>query len=283
MSAARLLALLGTDFDVDVSGLIARLRAARAERATVSLTHAFDRLGVTVSVPLRELAAATSPEQAARVAVLAEGHGDLIEVTYEVVRGAEKRIAIAAKVLGTRALEGDLATLAAAGVEPKVIEGVRAAITELGAEQLVAATDTVGGDGARGWELRVAQQNHAETLRAATKTRVDRVAMAAGVTPAQRRIAGSLHDSLAREMLSHVWLRGSRRVLAPAVGVVWDRVEWQPIQRMVSGFHPAGDPAARIAALARASDTELATVELVLGPTDPPGMRMLVTVEGAGE
>ena len=280
MSAARLLTLLGSTYEVDVAGLLERLATLGGDRATVTVSHGFDRFGVVLPVTLDRLAVVCHPDQTSRITALADGHTSTVELALEAAKATPKRLAISGRVVGTRSLDADLAHLATFGVEPQVLDGARAAVTELGAEMLVSVTDAIAGDGARGWELRVAQTNHTDALRDATRARIERVAAACKVTPAQRRVAGGLHDSLAREQLTHVWVRGTRRALAPALGLVWARVEWQPIQRMLAGFHPAADPVARVAQLARAADVEVATVELVLGPSDPPALRILVSVEG---
>ena len=283
LTVARDAALLGTTYKVEVAGLLARIDAMRddfAEWATLSLPHSFDRIAAGTRVDLDRLRGVCEAEQAARVELLARDHARTVGVEIETVPGKVPAFTIRAQARGTRALEADLAQLAVFGVQPPVCDAAREAVSALGAEQLVSITDQVAADGTPTWELRVAQTNHTEQLRSATRARIDRLAASVGVTAAQRRVAGGLHDSLAREQLTHAWIRLGQRTIAPAVGLVWDRVEWQPIQRMLAGFHPAGDPVARIAQLSRVSDVEVATVELVLGPVDPPAMRILVSVEG---
>jgi len=283
LTVARDAALLGTTCKVEVAGLLARIDALRdefAEWATLSLPHGFDRIAAGTRVGIDRLRAVCDAEQAERVALLAGEHGRTVGVEIETVPGKVPAFTIRVQVGGTRVLAADLAHLAAFGVQAPVCDAAREAVRALGAEQLVSITDQVAVDGARSWELRVAQTNHTAQLSAATRARIDLLAASVGVTAAQRRVAGGLHDSLAREQLTHAWIRIGQRTIAPVVGLVWDRVEWQPIQRMLAGFHPAGDPVARIAQLARVTDVELATVELVLGPSDPPAMRILVSVEG---
>jgi hypothetical protein len=281
LTVARSAALLGTAYKVEVAGLLTRIDALRdefAEWATLSFPHGFDRIAAGTRIDVDRLRAVCDAEQTERVELLARDHARSIGVEIETMPSKVPAFTLRAQVSGTRALEADLAQLAAFGVQPPVCDAVREAVSALGAELLVSITDQVAADGARTWELRVAQTNHTDQLRAATSARIDRLAASAGVTAAQRRVAGGLHASLAREQLTHAWIRLGQRTIAPAVGLVWDRVEWQPIQRMLAGFHPAGDPVARIARLARATDVEVATVELVLGPNDPPAMRIVVSV-----
>jgi hypothetical protein len=74
-------------------------------------------------------------------------------------------------------------------------------------------------------------------------------------------------------MPSRILLRAQNGTLAPMVGVSWDRVEWTPIQSMLKGFYPNGGGVEKIARLSRSSDADHATVDLLLGPTDPPALR----------
>ena len=47
---------------------------------------------------------------------------------------------------------------------------------------------------------------------------------------------------------------------------------------MLGGFYPRGDGVDKIGRLARAIDADSATVELVLGSKDPPGVRFAFRV-----
>ena len=66
--------------------------------------------------------------------------------------------------------------------------------------------------------------------------------------------------------------------LEPTLALAWDRVEWTPLQSMLRGFYPRGQGVERVARLSRAIDADTATVELVLGPSDPPGVRFTFEV-----
>lgn len=130
------------------------------------------------------------------------------------------------------------------------------------------------------WSYVVAQPNPDDDAREATIGRIEQVAGALGVSESQRRIAATLHRSLARGMVSRAWVRARAGTLVPELGLVWDRVEWRPIQHMLSGFYPALGGAAKVDRLSRALEVDDATVELVLGPSDPPALRFAVRLAG---
>lgn len=137
----------------------------------------------------------------------------------------------------------------------------------------------VGLDGST-WTYAIAQSNPGDAGCEATIARVEQVAEALGVTEPQRRIAATLHRSLARGMVTRATVRARAGAVLPQLGLVWDRVEWLPIQHMLSGFYPALGGAAKIDRLSRALEVDHATVELVLGPTDPPALRFSVRLAG---
>ena len=137
----------------------------------------------------------------------------------------------------------------------------------------------VGWDGET-WTYAIAQPNPGDGGREATIARIDQVAAALGVTEPQRTIAATLHRSLARGMVSRATVRARAGAAVPELGLVWERVEWLPIQHMLSGFYPALGGAAKIDRLSRALEVEDATVELVLGPADPPALRFSIRLAG---
>lgn len=128
------------------------------------------------------------------------------------------------------------------------------------------------------WTYELTQDNTDDAATDATIERFTEIAIALGVTEAQRKISARLHRSLSRKMPTRTWLRARNGELDPIIGLAFDRVEWLPIQHMMSGFYPELDAETKISRLARNLDTEEATVELVLGPKDPPGMRILVAL-----
>ena len=137
---------------------------------------------------------------------------------------------------------------------------------------------SVGWDGET-WTYVLALSNADDATVEAAVARHDGLAATLGVTEAQRRIAGRLQRSLARGTPSRMWVRMRGGELDPILGLTWDRVEWMPIQSMMSGFHPGTDPTTKVGRLSR-SGVDDATVELVLGPVDPPGMRLVLPLEG---
>ncbi len=249
---------IGGLLGIKTSSLLLRLAPVAAEcRDDLLLTipHSFDAMSVTTHVT-RELARSIC--------------GDWLDA-----------------LPGDRlALEISGASIMASSDEAALPAGSPDLVAELG-DELIA----LGHDGTT-WTYVIAQANADNGE--ATIARIERVGAALGVTAAQRRIAAGLHRSLARGTSNRAWLRARGGVLDPVLGLAWDRVEWQPIQSMLAGFYPAaGAPKSerdglrpvggveKIARLSRAAEVEHATVELVLGPTDPPGLRIAVRLEGA--
>ncbi|MGE0401746.1 MAG: hypothetical protein AB7T06_33905 [Kofleriaceae bacterium] len=134
----------------------------------------------------------------------------------------------------------------------------------------------LGFDGAA-WTYTLELENAADTVNG-TLALLEELAVLAGVTEAQRRIAAELHAALERGRPSRLSVRARDGALDPRLGVAWDRVEWGMIQSMLKGFHPAGGGVEKIARLSRTVDADHATVELVLGPVDPPAMRITFDV-----
>ena len=166
-------------------------------------------------------------------------------------------------------LEIDATTVTASSDEAALPADAPALVAALGADAFAA----LASDGTTTRYV-FAQDNASDDAVATTLARIDQLAVELGVTAAQRRIAAGLHASLARGLTSHLTLRARDGVVEPRLGVVWARVEWRPIQSMLGGFYPAGRGVELVARLTRAIDAEHATVELVLGPTDPPALRL---------
>lgn len=202
-------------------------------------------------------------------------HGfDALSVTVDVGRETARSICGAwlDALPGDRlALEIDATTVTAYSDEAALPPDAPALVQLLGADQLAA----ISWDGTA-WTYVIAQPNQGDAACEATVARVDQVAEALGVTAPQRGIAASLHRSLARGTETRAWVRARAGTVAPQLGLAWDRVEWLPIQHMLSGFYPAVDAVTKIGRLSRALEVDHATVELVLGPTDPPALRISV-------
>ncbi len=129
------------------------------------------------------------------------------------------------------------------------------------------------------WTYELEQDNADDEAVAATIARVHAVADQLGVTPPQKKISAGLHRSLNRGMPSRAWVRARKGELDPVIGLAWDQVEWLPMQHMMAGFYPELDAETKISRLSRNLGVEHATVELLLGPVDPPGMRIIVTLD----
>lgn len=203
---------------------------------------------------------------------------DALSVTVHVGRDTARSICGAwlDALPGDRlALELDATTATAHSDEAALPPDAPALVQQLGADELAA----VGWDGAT-WTYVIGQPNPDDAGAEATIARIEQVAEALGVTEPQRRIAATLHRSLARGMVTRAWVRARAGTVAPLLGLVWDRVEWLPIQHMLSGFYPNLGGAAKIDRLSRALEVDHATVELVLGPTDPPALRFAVRLAG---
>jgi hypothetical protein len=172
------------------------------------------------------------------------------------------------------ALELDAATASAQSDEAALPTDAPALVHQLGDELAALRWDGMT------WTYVIAQPNADAAESEATIARIDKVAATLGGTEPQRRIAATLHGSLARGMVTRAWVRARAGSVEPQVGLAWDRVEWLPIKHMVTGFYPELGAATKIDRLSRAMEVDHATVELVLGPTDPPAMRISVRLVG---
>lgn len=231
------LTTLGGLLGIKTAPLVARLApvtAALDEKMTVTVPHGFDALTVTTRVQ-RDLAASLCP-------------------WLDALAGDELDLAI------------DATSITAWSDEAALPAGAPAAVYAH-ADDL----DAIGFDGTL-WTYRLELENADDAVNG-TLAVIDELAATLGVTGPQRRIAAELHRSLERGRPSWITLRANAGALAPMVGVAWDQVEWTPIQSMLKGFYPSGGGVDKIARLSRSSDAERATVELVLGPTDPPALR----------
>jgi hypothetical protein len=234
------IASLGSLLGLPTSSLIQRLTPVAAECGddlTATISHGFDALWVTTRVARDKARSICGPWLDA----IPGDHLELeLDGTSVTARSDEAALPPGSPEL-VRALGGELAAL--------------------------------GWDGST-WTYVIEQPNTDDAGCEATIARIDGVAEALGVTDAQRRIAARLHRSLARSMTSRATLRSRAGVAEPLVGLSWDRVEWQPIQSMLAGFYPSQGAIGQIARIARTCEVDHATVELVLGPTDPPAMRI---------
>lgn len=213
---------------------LAPLAAACDEHLAVTATHAFDALTITTRTD-RALAR------------------EVCGAWIDELAGDELELAVDADTITAWSDEAALPASA-----PPQVHGDELAL--------------LGFDGAA-WTYVLERGNAGEAATDATVARIDALAAELGVTESQRRVAANLHRSFARDLPNRLWVRARAGSLEPIVGVVWDRVEWTPLQSMLKGFYPGGQGVEKISRLSRANDAEHATVELVLGPTDPPAVR----------
>lgn len=229
-------------------------------------------LGIKTTRLVQRLAPLTA--ECSRHLVVTMSHGlDALWVTTRVARETARSICGAwldALPGDELELELDANGVTARSDEAALPPGSPALVTTLGDELTALAWDGTT------WTYVVEHENGDAVACDATLARIDGVAGTLGVTAAQRRIAGGLHRSLARASRTRASLRAKAGVVEPRVTLAWDRVEWQPIQSMVGGFYPEHGAVGQLPRIARACEVDEATVELVLGPTDPPAMRISV-------
>jgi len=260
-----------------------------AELAMITVPDRFDRMAVTAQIArsgdgvdrLLGLVRAHQPEQAERLAALAGAETGEVNLELETVPGDVDGLTVTVHALGRRRLDDDLARLAGFGVPAASVGELRElAMTLGGDDRLIGLGDRAGSDGTR-WSLQVAHHNRDAAERAATRGRLDAAAAALAATDAQRHLVEALHDVFAGGRDSYALLRVDRGGVARELGVMWSGVAWEHVVRMMIGFHPGTDAAARLGELAGAFDADVASaVELVLGPTEPPRMRVAATVIG---
>jgi hypothetical protein len=275
------IATLGAAYRIDVQTLLDKLVLVSEEVAAfvmVAVPHTFDR--IAAATPIRRggevldriatLSQAADPDQLARFEQLAAT--DTRDHYAELEHGPDG-FAFALQAFGNRKLDTDLTRLAAVGAGTT---GAREVAVLLGGEDnLVGVTDRSGGT----WTLQIRQRNRDDRERAATRERVAAAGAALGVTQAQINVATALHDSLAKDNDSYAFLRLGKSGLSRELGITWGGVAWEHVVRMMLGFYPGGDTAARLGELSGAFGAQVAAaVELTLLPTEPPRMRVAATL-----
>jgi hypothetical protein len=274
------IAALGAAYRIDVTRLldaVATLAPELEQVALVATPHSFDRIAVMTHVPRDGVERAIllcDDDQRARIAALAATAMRGMVVELETVPGAPDRLAVAVQVLGQHALATELARLQGFGV---AVDTARAIATTLGGgSQLVGITDRVDGRGARSWTLQIAQSNRDAAARAATRERVERAAPARGGTRAPPHKVAGLHDSLAhdRDSFTLVHSGGDATTLA----VVWGVVPWEHVVRMMLELY-RGEAPKQLGELAGAAAGDVAAmIEIGLGASEPPAMRVAAAI-----
>ncbi len=229
---------IGSLLGIKTSTLLPRLASLADELArdmVISIPHGFDSMSVATRVPRATALAVAGP-------------------WIESLAGDDLELEISATAITAYSDEAAM---------PSDAPDFLTALGELA---------EVGYDGTM-WTCVLEHGNTDDAARDATAAWIDRVATTLGVTASQRDIAGKLHRSLARGMPIRASLRSKAGAVEESLTIAWDRVEWQPIQSMLGGFYPRGQGVEMIARLSRAIDPDTATVELALGPQDPPGVR----------
>lgn len=173
------------------------------------------------------------------------------------------------------ALPGDELSLEldASSLTARSEEAALPAVTPDVVGQLGGELASLGYDGST-WTYVLEHSNSDDDALGATLARMDAVAEKLGVTMAQRLIATKLHRSLARGAPTRTSIRVKGTTVAPQLAITWDRVEWQPIGSMLGGFYPQQGAIGQIPRIARTCEVDDATVDLILGPSDPPALRI---------
>ncbi|MBA3462395.1 MAG: hypothetical protein H0T46_20705 [Deltaproteobacteria bacterium] len=165
-------------------------------------------------------------------------------------------------------LQLDASSITAYSDEAALPDAAPEVVRQLGGELA-----SLGYDGTT-WTYVLEHSNSDDTLLAGTLARMDAVADKLGVTMPQRLIATKLHRSLSRGAPTRTSVRVKGNTVAPQLAISWDRVEWQPVGSMLGGFHPQQGAIGQLPRIARTCEVEEATVDLILGPSDPPAMRI---------
>lgn len=272
------IATLAATYGIDTSALFDRLTILTpelAELAIVNVGDRFDRISVATQL-------AREPQAIARMrAVCGEVQARRVErlgvdtrsvyVECDAFGGASPTTSV--QMFGKRTLDRDLALLAVEGVEPGAFEELRSAAVLAGTEH-VGLVDTESG-GKTAWTLHIAQNNRGDEARAATKARVRAVAERLGLSSAAVNAADGLHDPFAKDRDSYLALTVSRELLEPALTVTWSDIAWEHVVRVMIGFYPADQTPTKLGGLSGAFGSETASaIELVLGRTEPPRMRV---------
>jgi hypothetical protein len=240
-------------------------RLARGALVTVPIT--FDRIAISTRVEREDLESILEADQLMRIDKLTAGTRPL-ELELE----AGPRTARTLRVDGSRDLTVDLGRLAGYGVAASTLDTVRECGADLGVPDAI--SDRAEG-GAHAWRFHFGHRNDGDSDRAKTRQRVLAVARKLGATPPQCNLVEGLHDMLAKDRDSYTALMVARDAVRLAVR--WQRVRWETAIRMAIGFQPQVDAGAKLGELSGAFDAEqVHALELVLGPEEPPVMRVAV-------
>ena len=272
---------VGTAYGIEMAPLLERLTPLADEIADfvmVTVPHTFDRVSVAARIApgsglLDKVHAVGGDEQREIAARMVGPELRFLGVEVEIRRDAP--LAVSLHAFGARSLDLDLARLSASGVG----EAARATLAEyvgmLGADAKLVALSARAYDDTRSWLLRIARPNGDDEAREVSRTRIAALARRLGVTMPQLGVIDSMHDVLAKDRDTHVVLRVGNDGIERELGLVFARARWETLVRMMVGFYPGRDLAQHLGGIAGAFDADVAaSVELVLGVTEPPGMRI---------
>lgn len=275
ISQANVLARIGAIagiYDIDISAMhdsLGTLGPELANGTLVTVPITFDRLALTTRVERAQLEQICDATQLERVDRLATA-SHVLELELE---AGGPQLARTVHIGGGRDFSADLSRLSAFGVDRETIETLRACTSELGVPRAVADRDEKV---ATSWQLELRHPNSTPAERATTRRRLAAVARTLSVTPAQCNLVDSVHDMLAKDRDSDsILFVGTDGV---RLAVRWRHVRWESAIRIALGFGPPVDVGRKLGELSGAFNAESAdTVELVLGPTEPPLMRVAIS------
>lgn len=282
---------LAAAYGIDAAALLDRLTAVApevSEEALITVPGTFDRIAVGTRIArgndgvdrVRVLSSTCDATQPARLEQLARAETRDLWVEIESVPHDLQAFAITVSAYGKRVLSSDLGRLAGFGVPGELIKQLDELTTTLvGRDKLIGLADRADTAGARTWTIQVAHRNADAQQRAATVSQIRSVATTLGVTEAQRNVVIGLHDTFAAGRDSYSWLRVREHKPGIELGVLWSDVAWEHVVNMMLSFYPNSGASIRLGELAGAFGADAAAgVELELGSTSLPGMRISVTL-----
>ena len=265
---------LGGIYDVDTTALhqvLATLGPELSRATTVTVPITFDRLAVATQVTRERLADLVSRDQLRRLGKLAP---DARHVELEIEADGSQLVRTV-RASGRRSLAADCELLAGFGVGTLALDSLRDCAAHFGIADGISERWRRGGPE---WLLHFARDNRNDEARATTRAQILTVARKLAATPPQCNLIDGLHDMLAKDRDSFATLEISPDQTSLQLAVRWQQLRWETVVRMAIGFQPKLDAGSKLGELSGAFDAEqAAALELVLGPQEPPVMRVSVT------
>lgn len=253
-------------------GALGTLGPQLAKGALVTVPVTFDRLSVATHVDRVQLDGVLDADQLRRVDRMTAGTRAL-ELELE---SGGPLLSRTVRITGGRDLAADLVRLRELGAG--ALEVVRDCANKLGACWAIA--DRAEGDAAS-WRLEFRHSNATDTERANTRDRVVAVAHDLAATAAQSKLVAGIHEMMAKDRESYAALVVGAGDAPPRIAVRWCNVRWETALRLALGFAPGVDVGSKLGELSGAFDADAADyVELVLGPEEPPTMRVATAFVG---